>query len=487
MDGAPLNVSAFRERAHVDEVERLAATAVPFMSAAADSYGESVLARTPPELADEASNLGKRLLIQVFGRQEDGEPLPREVSALVVAPRSEDARSDVLLATRQLLAANPIALRGVRLLLASPPGVTQFTQGERDAIAGGRDVQITNNYYHKDGRRRSAEIAWPSTRAVLLGAVSIVGLQAAFLALHWSPYWAVSVAVPLVAGTSLWFSRPRDRSWRDGPMVTTIGLYVVIWVVLVSASFVQATYFPFPWVDPQGSAHAAEGPVLIESVTPFSSADGNTWATAKDVRLSSRQLAQFNAENNSNGMDSPASLGFLASIHAVPVGYASTDVTIMGNYDKTVTIVGLQVVKDCQAPLSGTLFDNPPEAATSTIGLGFDLDSQVDYAQNPNQSGEFSGNYFKGHVVTLAQGETQTLQISVAASSHYCTFVISMMVATPGGTVTETINDGGKPFELTGYSPSAKYSTVYVGGDATESTSAHGAFVEVNPSANPYG
>ena len=76
--------------------------------------------------------------------------------------------------------------------------------------------------------------------------------------------------------------------------------------------------------------------------------------------------------------------------------------------------------------------------------------------------------------------------------SYYCQFSFQMMVATPAGAVTETVNDNGKPFQITGtpidphsQTPFSKYAYVYIGGiDATLIPSLHdrkGAFVRVNP------
>jgi hypothetical protein len=96
-----------------------------------------------------------------------------------------------------------------------------------------------------------------------------------------------------------------------------------------------------------------------------------------------------------------------------------------------------------------------------TVTLGFNLDSPIDYAQNSSFSG-ISGNYFEGHNVTLAPGETVTFDIHVATSKHYCTFTFQMTVATPSGAITEDISDSGKPFGLTAgagvTNPDAPYS-----------------------------
>jgi hypothetical protein len=132
-----------------------------------------------------------------------------------------------------------------------------------------------------------------------------------------------------------------------------------------------------------------------------------------------------------------------------------------------VTIVGMQVAKHCQAPLTGTFFDNRSQGGGSTIPLGFDLDGSVEDAQNVQDYSSFSGNYFQEHVVTLKPREPQTFKIWVHAERYYCTFTINMSVsAEKFGIVSEPISDKGKPFELTGgfTLPRSAFQVVYVGG-----------------------
>jgi hypothetical protein len=156
----------------------------------------------------------------------------------------------------------------------------------------------------------------------------------------------------------------------------------------------------------------------------------------------------------------------------------------MGNDEAPVTITEMQVVRHCQAPLAGTLIYSPSQGVNGTIGIGFDLDSPIYYARKSDY-GLRGGDYFRDSVVTLAPGEVQTFTISVQASMHYCQFTFQMTVATPNGTVTETVNDNGKPFELTGGPVGVNYAAVYVGGiEAMLTPALHdpkGNFVQVNP------
>jgi hypothetical protein len=235
---------------------------------------------------------------------------------------------------------------------------------------------------------------------------------------------------------------------------------------------------------------AADSPARVEAVTPLSPAPDETFAVKNKVQLTTQQLARFNADNRSGGAGSAATTSFLSSIHAVPTSSAFTNVTVIGNEKATVTITGLQVVKHCQAPLGGTLFDSPSQGVNGTIGIGFDLDSPVDYARKSDY-GLHGGDFFRDHVVTLAPGETQTFTIGAQTLLHYCQFSFKMTVATPGGAVTENINDNGQPFGLTAKNPGSTdlpysgYAAAYVGGiEASLIPSLHdprGNFIQVNP------
>lgn len=348
---------------------------------------------------------------------------------------------------------------------------------------------------------------------VLQTTVAIAGLAAALLALRWPLFEVASILTLMIAGTALWYHRRRGQSWRAKPVAATGGACVLALAVLVTAF----SWRPGPSSDkprPQaygssshnattsgtngpelspGSALAgtsADSPARVESVTPLNTITDGTRAVANGVQLTAGQLGEFNADNLRSGFDSTTALRFWSSIHAIPVGDAYTNVTVIGNAKTTVTITGINVVKDCRAPLTGSLFINGSQGVNGTIGLGFDLDSPIDYARTVNYG--YHGDFFKSHVVTLAPGEAQTFDIQVQTLTHYCQFAFQMTVATPGGSVTESITNNGKPFELTGTEtvsgrilPYSKYSDVYIGGiDATLIPSLHdrtGDFVQVNP------
>ena len=207
------------------------------------------------------------------------------------------------------------------------------------------------------------------------------------------------------------------------------------------------------------SGFAPNSPAKVEGVIPPNPAPDDSWALAKPVQLTDRQIAQISARPE-------GAYALPASLAPAALNSGFIEITVTGNAKGIVTVNNLLVRKQCTAPLTGTLFFSPSQGVNGTIGLGFDLDSQIDYARHYGGYGHWSGNFFEGDVVTLAPGETHTFTIFVSSVKSYCSFTLQMSVVTPGGVITEAIDDNGKPFQITGLQPkgSSSYKALYVGG-----------------------
>lgn len=388
-----------------------------------------------------------------------------------------------------------------------------------------QDVSLASELLKLEGgaRRSRARAGEQYSRSLLAGASGVA--EAKFVG------WLTGTAVAdiddgeltaVVSELALWAGQPMPdvHYWRSLATATRkrpAGVWRRIkgllrkpsaWLAGIAASVITAfavahlTSSPGPQTvpgsppPPAGStlpATASNSPARVVGVTPLSTGAADVRAAGNPVRLTAQQLARFNADYQSGGIGSAATAGFLSSIHAVPAGDAFTNVTVIGNEKANVTITGMQVVKDCQAQLSGTLFFSPGQGVITNIGLGFNLDSTIDYAQNRSPSGD-SGDYFKRGGVTLAPGEMETFNINVGTSLHFCKFTFQMTVTTYNGglPITEDISNYGKPFELTGMqvspnlgAPYSQYSVMYYGGAVAAGTAAlhdpSGGFVEVNP------
>ena len=269
----------------------------------------------------------------------------------------------------------------------------------------------------------------------------------------------------------------KSGPWSIRVISALIGaIAVIIVVVLVAAHVIGAASSASPSAGsrnsptaPGGSAPlrsggvvlatAADSPARVESMTMFKEPVGDSWATAKPLQLTSRQLAQVNQV-------SAGIRPLPAALDPVPLDEAASEITFVGNASGTVTINDITIAKQCSAPLTGTLFDSPAQGLNNTIRIGFDLDALDPTAQYiPGFKVNADTNFFPGHDVTLAPGEAQTFVFDVTSSHYYCKFTFQVSVVTPGGAVTEIINDSGRPFAITG-SARGPYGAVYAGGVA---------------------
>lgn len=279
---------------------------------------------------------------------------------------------------------------------------------------------------------------------------------------------------------------PRRRRWVWFPAA---GLAVAAAIVLL-AVFLPGSGASTPPSAPPSAMKVAtklsattvsqpDEPVAITGITRLDTGTNLSLVSAQPLRLNTAQLAEVN-DNPAPDASTPASVRmFLAGLDLVPTGGGSLNVTVTGNDASPVTINSMTVVKQCQAALTGTLFFKPSSGIDSTIGIGFDLGSPLDYAQDALEYHPLSGNYFAEHVLTLEHGETHTFTIRVlAATAHDCRFTFRMTEATTDrGQVTETIDNGGRPFELSDVAPQAQFQVMYAGGV----TSRNNQFMPVDP------
>jgi hypothetical protein len=133
------------------EVASIAVEMTPYVSAALGAYGGAVLAKVRDDAADATVGLGRRLLQRVFGRRNQGEPLPGALAELAADPDDGMALGAVTYAIRKALEADAAMLAEVRAMLASAPAkaVTQNIRAGRDACVAGRDQTVVN--YRRSG------------------------------------------------------------------------------------------------------------------------------------------------------------------------------------------------------------------------------------------------------------------------------------------------------------------------------------------------
>ena len=191
-------------------------------------------------------------------------------------------------------------------------------------------------------------------------------------------------------------------------------------------------------------ASSSNEPVSVESVTPLTH-DGTAlfYALPEKLDMSPAEIDAFNATaSNTDDFDA-----WLKLHKAVLLGNATTTITLVGNVkDNPVTITDLKVVRQCHAPSEATILAALGGGDSGgTLPLSIDLDKQVPYAQQPDGS-----RYFEYHPVSLAYNQQITLAVGVHTTQE-CSFTLQLVVATLNGAITKTIDDNGKPFELTSW------------------------------------
>jgi hypothetical protein len=215
---------------------------------------------------------------------------------------------------------------------------------------------------------------------------------------------------------------------------------------------------------------AVRSPVKIDSVSYSpSGAYGFSFAFRKKVALSSRELESITGAGSGQGNYE----SWARSHGGVDLSVSEIKLVVEGNSASLVRIINMQVVKQCQPPLSGTLFYSPGAAQDTSIKLGFNLDELVSVARTYRDS-VFGSSYFDNKTVSLKRGEQEVFQIRAETKRYYCQFELRLTIVVDGKTVNETVDDHGQPFRVTASlvanpgvkDPYSAYKAAYLGGVA---------------------
>ena len=129
------------------DIATLVTDATPYVSAALGAYGGAVLTKVRDDAADATVGVGRRLLQRVFGRREEGEPLPVSLGEVIGAPGDADALGALRLVIRRELEADAEMLADIREILASGPAAVHapIIHSGRDTYYSGRDMTINRH------------------------------------------------------------------------------------------------------------------------------------------------------------------------------------------------------------------------------------------------------------------------------------------------------------------------------------------------------
>lgn len=241
---------------------------------------------------------------------------------------------------------------------------------------------------------------------------------------------------------------------------------------------------------PKPSPAPTTPPLSVVSEDPLSLDDLGVWAFPSKISLSPSQLAYINALQRQT-MVNVNLITRVADYFYALGGYgisADTQIVLQNNSNQPVSILDLRVIKNCEAPLSGTLFDSPPQSSDSEIRIGFNLDSGDTDAESAKgwDTSIWKPDYFESKYISFRPGEQRVLNIRAVTARHACTFSYQATVLEGKKKFYQTIDDDGHPFRVNAIvggrpnAPCARYASLYVGGALTM-LHRHGGFVQKNP------
>jgi len=218
-------------------------------------------------------------------------------------------------------------------------------------------------------------------------------------------------------------------------------------------------------------------PVKIDSVTVLRTAtQAGTYVFQRTVDLSPSDLQSLNQVQG----NTPSYDAWFRSRGGVDPGASNVQLVVEGNADRPARITNVTLAKSCQAPLDGTLFDNPPEAGQPALPINFNLDSPQSIAQSPD-----GHDYFPNSTIVLKPGEVQVIEATASTQLHYCQFSLQLTVLVGDHTTVETVTNDGRPFQVTAlYKSTGRYHALYSGGTLNEPT---GDFVQERPRSHGSG
>jgi len=151
-----------------------------------------------------------------------------------------------------------------------------------------------------------------------------------------------------------------------------------------------------------------------------------------------------------NGSGSSGSQAWLADHDMAFAGRVDIQLVVQGNRRHLVRIINIKPVEHCSAPLDGTMFFAPGQGEDVSAQLYVDLDNpQVPAEYTKAWSVKRYPDYFGQYSISLGFGEQFTFQVAVSTSRQFCQFELDLTALDGGKTVTETVNDHGKPFRIT--------------------------------------
>lgn len=241
--------------------------------------------------------------------------------------------------------------------------------------------------------------------------------------------------------------RPRSRGRRYA--IAAISVVGALGIFSAIGSNVVDGAFPSVWEQVTGTDS------LRVNVRDASDAgDGFTLATFSPDDVAGRL----------EEVDSCESL-FAAAMEAdaARVGESFTDLVIEGGTYRDVAIVDLRPeIVDRAAAMDGAEIRCASAGIVAGIGLSFDFDEPMPVARRISDGPDDGTPFFEhGDVIALTQGEVQPIQIKATSTRDYVAWRLLADLVIDGESRTVSIDDNGRPFQITPPSPKTGYRSYY--------------------------
>jgi hypothetical protein len=199
-------------------------------------------------------------------------------------------------------------------------------------------------------------------------------------------------------------------------------------------------------------------PVKIDSVKVLRvGSQGGTFVFKSAFVPSRSELASLNRLQG----DTPEYAAWFKDRGGVDPFSSNVQIVVEGNANRTAWITNITVVKSCEAPLAGSLFSSEPAGGgpPPSLSVNFNLDSPQPIAETVGDK-----TYFSTYTIPLNPGQVRVIEVTASTLHYYCRYSLQLTVLTGSHSITEDVTNNGRPFEVTGLIPAARYRVLYAGG-----------------------
>lgn len=201
------------------------------------------------------------------------------------------------------------------------------------------------------------------------------------------------------------------------------------------------------------------GPELAVSVDMVQLDDEGLSKVTRDDHRPDAQLTALMAEPGAataTGFDQA-----LREVGAVNLETLTLRTVFTSRRNQQINIIGIEPeIVARTAPWSGTLFSAPPQAGSPTMNMMFDMDRvrpQARDAVYDDASATIKPGkpFFAQRTITLRDGKQQVVLVRAHTERHYVSFRLRVTYMLGDDPKTLTVDDDGRPFELTASSDDA--------------------------------